>query len=389
MEPIRQAFAQLIAAHDGELRQQLQHAAAACAQQDFAPAHTVLVPLAAAGEAQAQFILGAFYLYAQGVAQDVHQAIAYWQQAAAQGMALAQTSLGALYAAQGRDDEARGLLAQAAAQGEGYAASALQMFGEQPSAAVQRAIRILREGDADGARRKLEALAREGDVEAIRYLAVMFQRGIGVAQDYAIAREWWGVALALQDDVAQYAMGELYFNGDGVTRDYAQARHYWEQAAAQGNSEAQRGLGVLFRDGHGVAQDYAEARRWLAQAAEQGLAVAQYEFGALHQAGFGGAVDEAAAQHWWQLAALQGHVDAQVALGSLLLQRQDFTGAREWLQQVAAQNNAHAQYLLGLSYVFADDVEAHLDDIHTLWHRAAAQGHEKAQEALRKLHGES
>jgi len=248
MEPIRQAFAQLIAAHDGELRQQLQHAAAACAQQDFAPAHTVLAPLAAAGEAQAQFILGTFYLYAQGMAQDVHQAIVYWQQAAAQGMALAQTSLGALYAAQGRDDEARGLLAQAAAQGEGYAASALQMFGAQPSAAVQRAIRILREGDADGARRKLEALAREGNVEAIRYLAVMFQRGIGVAQDYAIAREWWGVALALQDDVAQYAMGELYFNGDGVTRDYAQARSYWEQAAVQGNSEAQRGLGVLFRD---------------------------------------------------------------------------------------------------------------------------------------------
>ena len=236
MEPIRQAFAQLIAAHDGELRQQLQHAAAACAQQDFAPAHTVLAPLAAAGEAQAQFILGAFYLYAQGVAQDVYQAIAYWQQAAAQGMALAQTSLGALYAAQGRDDEARGLLAQAAAQGEGYAASALQMFGEQPSAAVQRAIRILREGDADGARRKLEALAREGNVEAIRYLAVMFQRGIGVAQDYAIAREWWGVALALQDDVAQYAMGELYFNGDGVTRDYAQARSYWEQATAKRNA---------------------------------------------------------------------------------------------------------------------------------------------------------
>lgn len=27
--------------------------------------------------------------------------------------------------------------------------------------------------------------------------------------------------------------------------------------------------------------------------------------------------------------------------------------------------------------------------IYTLWHRAAAQGHEKAQEALRKLHGES
>ena len=74
MEPIRQAFAQLIAAHDGELRQQLQHAAAACAQQDFAPAHTVLAPLAAAGEAQAQFILGAFYLYAQGVAQEIGRA---------------------------------------------------------------------------------------------------------------------------------------------------------------------------------------------------------------------------------------------------------------------------------------------------------------------------
>lgn len=388
MDPIRQAFGQLIAAHDGALRQQLQHAATACARQDYAPAHALLAPLAAAGEAGAQFILGAFYLCAHGVAQDADKAAAYWQQAAAQGMAAAQTALAALHAAQGRPEEARTRFAQAAAQGGTYAAAAQQMLGTHPAAAVRRAIRLLQEGDADGARRKLEGLAREGNGEAVRYLAVMFQRGIGVAQSHVIAREWWEVALALgRDAVALYALGELYCNGDGVGRDYEQARRYWEEAAALGSADAQRGLGILYRDGYGVAQDAARARAWLEQAAAQGLAAAQYELGALCQAGLGVAEDSAAARHWWERAALQGNAEAQCALGTLFMRQQAFVRARAWLQQAAAQGDAHGQYLLGLSYIFADDAAAHLDDIHTLWHRAAAQGHEGAQEALQRLHG--
>ena len=129
MDPIRQAFGQLIAAHDGALRQQLQHAATACARQDYAPAHALLAPLAAAGEAGAQFILGAFYLCAHGVVQDTDKAAAYWQQAAAQGDAHGQYLLGLSYIfaddAAAHLDDIHTLWHRAAAQGHEGAQEAL------------------------------------------------------------------------------------------------------------------------------------------------------------------------------------------------------------------------------------------------------------------------
>ena len=85
---------------------------------------------------------------------------------------------------------------------------------------------------------------------------------------------------------------------------------------------------------------------------------------------------------------MQQYPPAQVTLGEHYLQEENYAEARQWLRLAADAGNADGQYLLGLSYIIADDADEHLDDIHTLWHQAADQGHPGAQEALKKLHGE-
>jgi TPR repeat protein len=47
----------------------------------------------------------------------------------------------------------------------------------------------------------------------------------------------------------------LYQKGQGVTQDYAKAREWYQKAADAGDPIAMDNLGVLYRDGPGGAQD--------------------------------------------------------------------------------------------------------------------------------------
>jgi hypothetical protein len=64
---------------------------------DYATAFKIIQPLAAQGDAHAQYNLGAMYLQGHGVPQDATEAIKWFRLAAEQGDADAQASLGALY----------------------------------------------------------------------------------------------------------------------------------------------------------------------------------------------------------------------------------------------------------------------------------------------------
>ena len=75
----------------------LDDAKRAYAQQDFATALKLLLPLAKNGNAVAQATLGTMYNAGQGVAQDFAVAMRWWRLAAAQGNTLAQANLGLAY----------------------------------------------------------------------------------------------------------------------------------------------------------------------------------------------------------------------------------------------------------------------------------------------------
>lgn len=72
------------------------------------------------------------------------------------------------------------------------------------------------------------------------------------------------------DEVAQYNLAFMYEKGIGVVQDYQQAVFLYSMAAGQGNADAQLNLGGMYDTGEGVDQDYAQAITWWGKAAEKG-----------------------------------------------------------------------------------------------------------------------
>ena len=62
-----------------------------------------------------------------------------------------------------------------------------------------------------------------------------YEKGLGVAQDYAKAREWYEKAVAAGDPSAMNNIGKQFEKGLGVAQDYAKARVWYEKAVAVGD----------------------------------------------------------------------------------------------------------------------------------------------------------
>jgi len=71
---------------------------------------------------------------------------------------------------------------------------------------------------------------------------------------------------------AQYDLALLYDKGQGVAQDDKQALHWYRKAAEQGEARAQYNVGLMYAKGQGVQQDDVEAYLWIGLAAAQGEA---------------------------------------------------------------------------------------------------------------------
>jgi uncharacterized Zn-finger protein len=161
--------------------------------------------LAAQGSASAQTKLGQLYESGRrGVPQDYAAARRWYEFAAAQDHAWAQSQLGHLYA------DGRGV----------------------PQ-------------DFKKARQWWEQAATQGVSQAQYNLGQLYANGRGVPQDYKTARSWHEKAAAQGNAWAQAQLGQLYANGWGGPQDYVAAREWYEKAAAQGNAWAQAQLALL------------------------------------------------------------------------------------------------------------------------------------------------
>ncbi len=132
----------------------------------------------------------------EGVPQDYAKARAWYEKAAAQGVAEAQHNLGILY------DNGWGV-----------------------------------RQDYARARAWYEKAAAQGVAEAQYNLGVLYVFGRGVRQDYAKARVWWEKAAAQRNADAQYNLGSLYNNGHGVRQNKATAKEWYGKACDNGNQK--------------------------------------------------------------------------------------------------------------------------------------------------------
>jgi DnaJ-class molecular chaperone len=68
---------------------------------------------------------------------------------------------------------------------------------------------------------------------------------------------------------AQFHLAVMYDQGQHVTQDYALAVEWYLKAAEQGNANAQYNLAHKYKTGQGVAQDDTKAAYWYRRAAEE------------------------------------------------------------------------------------------------------------------------
>ena len=113
------------------------------------------------------------------------------------------------------------------------------------------------------------------------------------------------------DTTAQYDLAVMYDNGQGVAQDFKAAANWYARAAEMGHASAQFSLSGMYERGRGVPQDYKTATMWLTRAAEKGHPVAQNYLGMAYMTGQGTPRNYVRAHKWWNIAASQGDEKAK------------------------------------------------------------------------------
>ena len=302
--------------------------------------------MAESGNAEAQFKLGAMYLFGyEGAQKNSNEGVKWLRKAAEQGVAEAQYDLGTIYLS-----------------GDGVPI------------------------DKTEAARWLKKAGEQGDSEALFVLAKLYANGAGVEHNDAEAAKYYRLAATLGNVRAQASLGYLYSSGNGVPKDNQEAAKWYKLAADQGNVICAYNLGVLYSSGDGVPKDAFEAVKWYRRAAELGNVDSQYRLGYMFSNGEGIPKDIAEALKWYRMAAKQGDLRAETNIGYLFATgsgvRQDSFEAIKWYRMAADQGGVLAQHNLGDIYergqgVPKDGAEG------AKWYRiAAVNGDSDAQNEL-------
>ena len=81
-------------------------------------------------------------------------------------------------------------------------------------------------------------MANDGDSAAQTALGLLYERGLGVPHDPALALVWYRRAADQGDALAEFHIGSLYERGLGLGRDYSEAAVWYERASDKGNESA-------------------------------------------------------------------------------------------------------------------------------------------------------
>ena len=126
--------------------------------------------------------------------------------------------------------------------------------------------------------------AQEGDKEAQTYVGEIYEKGLGVPPDYAVAVAWYRKAADQGHTRAQINLGHMYEKGLGLAPDPMQAVHWYRQASGLrdvialdtssikwdgGNTQAQQELQALKQEVERWKQETATLRQQLEQRQQQ------------------------------------------------------------------------------------------------------------------------
>ncbi len=211
------------------------------------------------GDAEAQYRLGQAYVRGVGVKKDIGKAHGFFKQAAEQGHAEAIGGLGYFYA--------NGFVVK---QDLTEAAEWFRRGAEKGGtrAQVNYALALLHGrgipvNEAEGMQ-WIEKAASHGQPHAFYVQGECFFNGtFGHAQDYGKARELFLRAAESDHAAAENMLGVIFQDGLGVTAELAVAESWFRKSAEQGDAKAQSNLGQLIGPDVEDETKRIESLKWL------------------------------------------------------------------------------------------------------------------------------
>ena len=225
--------------------------------------------------------------------------------------------------------------------------------------------------------------AEQGNADAQNHLGWMFGNGSGVDQDYAEAMRWYRKAAREGLAEAEYNIGWLYEDGNGVKQDYEKAIKWYNKAKDDGYEGAKfrierlRNKGLLkgnvgkvlapkntiesIREGNSVRDNnkYAQQGNLVAKETffeknerlmKQGSLEAMYNLGYCYEFGFGVTERKYRAFTWYKRAAEQGYLRAQFELANCYFNgkgvEKDIVQAKFWYEKAAKQGHETSKVML-------------------------------------------
>ncbi len=183
---------------------------------------------------------------------------------------------------------------------------------------------------------------------------------------------------------AQHTVAKCYFYADGVLENISDGIYWLKKSAENDCLAAQIELSLRYKDGDNIDRNEKEAFKWMNKATEHDDSGQAYNFlGVYYGYGTGEAV------HCFQIAAERGYIWGKYNLGICYAYGQgittDYAKAFKCFKIAAEEGLAHAQYELGECYEFGRGTEQGRSlELAIPWYKkAAAQGYEKAIDALR------
>lgn len=150
--------------------------------------------------------------------------------------------------------------------------------------------------------------AAKQDVNAYWLLAKLLMEGSGVqTPSYAEAAVYFQMAAEKNIPQAEHHLAIMYEYGMGVDEDFLKAEEYYQRAAQQGFTEAMYHLGLMYAHGRPtINQDYKRAYPLFQAAAQNGHAPSTYTVGIFKTYGYGMEPNYQQAINWFERAALMG-----------------------------------------------------------------------------------
>lgn len=316
--------------------------------QSYQAGRAMLAGLADQGDTFALIALGDLLSDATVAPVDLAAAVASYDKAASLGHSDALVRLGDLYSRNGSitSELPRAFSYYARASQAGNVLGKLRA-GEMT---------LLGRGtnrDVESGLAQMNALAKDGDSDALNLLGALYQRGIGglLQADPARAYGYFSKSSDAGSVIGSVRAGEMMVRGQGTAKNVASGLALVRAAADAGSSDALMSLGTLMADGSTGTFDAPEAVRAYEKAAVLGRPEALVRIGDIYRQGGPIPVDSGKAFEFYRRAGLAGDETGRLRQGEMTARGegtpQNIAAGLELVRQVGAAGDPYAYVVLG------------------------------------------